>query len=834
MSKNYRVRETVQRKMSQILFILIVLVIIFNQEAVAQLSVTDQSPAPNSTTALSSEPILITFNRNINQASLNNNIIVTGSVSGLADGNFTLASSNVVRFSPSDTFSEGEKITVTITEGVQANNGNTLSDPVSWSFNIEPQIGSFDFSSPQIYTLRQGSEPSGINAVDLSNNGAPELVVVNSNNSLITIFENRTQTSGDFLIVDEIETGLLSQQITAELNLSGQNSALPVNSSITSADLNRNGNTDVVVAATLSNQLIILRNPSADPSNLDLDFIDTGERPVQVISSDFNGDGDMDLAVAAIGSDQIYVHYNNGNGNFNNTQIENVGLAPSSISAEDLNNDGLTDIIVTISGEDRVEALINQGNGNFNRTVLVNDLGFTPSFLISGNFIENSDQFADIILGSTDEELFYVYENTGSGFQFAGSWNSGSSSRPLFATPGDLDSNGTLDLISTHFNSDDLVINEFTETGAFGNRTTVDNNTDGPLGATVADLNLGGSMDIAITNSNTNRISVYFNSFDAEVCEGLTGGLSFPSEVNFGAVELNTTAARNFQISNNSSLTVDITLEVQNGNNFSIESQENFTLSVGSQRIVTVNFTPNQIAEFSDQIVLRVSSECGTQSFTIDLLGEVGEPLPDLVATDISSTSFETEYFLGTTYNFEGVFRLDGDVEVQSPFNVEVLLNGFTQSSIRETRQLLSGQSYANSFDITFSEIGSNTITFVVDSGSEIEETDETNNEITISVNVVEGQIRVSPNPFTPNNDGFNDAVRFDFSQLANITSPDIKIFNFNGKLIRTFDNDDIVGSVVEWDGTDDGGERLQPGVYLYVVENQNELIIKGSVTLAL
>lgn len=805
------------------------------QNGFAQFSVTDRSPGPNSTTAASSQTITITFNQNVNASSLNGNIFVDGSVSGSITGNLSLTSPNVAEFTPSQAFSEGEKISVTVTNNVEASNGSSLNNPSTWLFYVEPFVGSIDYSSPQIYTLRQGSEPSGIKAVDLSNNGAPDLVVVNSNNRLITILENTTQISDDFEIVSEIETGIDSGGDVLEQEVQAQASTLPVNSSITSADLNNNGNTDVIVAATLANELIILRNPSADPANLQLDFIDTGERPVQVISGDFNGNGAIDLAVAAIGSDQIFIHYNNGNGSFNNTQVENVGLAPSSIAAEDINGDGFLDIAIAISGENRVEGLINQGNGNFNRSVLIDDLSFTPSFLVTGNFQQDSgNEFADFILGSTDEELFYVFENSGGNLLFVGSWNSGDSSRPLFVVPGDLDSNGTLDLISTHFNSDDLAVNEFESSGAFGNRTIIDGNTSGPLGISTADLNLGGSMDIAITNSTNNQVSIYFNNFDQEVCEDLVGGLSFPGQVNFGAIELNTTATRDFQISNNSSVSFDVTLEIVDGDNFDLESPSEFTLSIGSERTVTVSFTPDQIAQYSDELVVRVTSVCGTETFTIDLLGEVGEPLPDLVATDLTPTSFESEYFLGVPYNFEGVFRLDGEVEVSDDFDVEFLINDAIQNTVRETETIQPGQSYAYPMSLTFTETGSTTLTFSVDSGEEIEEIDETNNEISITINVVEGEMKVSPNPFTPNNDGFNDQVRFDFSQLANINNPEIKIFSFNGRLVRTFNPDDFSGGLIPWDGTDESGNRLQPGVYLYVVQNNNQLILKGSVTLAL
>lgn len=800
----------------------------------AQFLVTNQTPAPNSTEAGSSDPVTITFNQNVNASSLSDGVFIYGSVSGRVEGSFS-ASSNSAVFTPQEPFAEGEKIFVSVTTNVQATNGTQLSDPFYWTYHVQPFVGSFEFSGPQVYTLQSGSEPSGILAVDLSNNRAPDLVVVNSNNTLVTILENRTQTTGDFSIVSEIETGIDVQSSEISGDLTAHASTLPTNSSITSADLNNDGNTDVIIAATLSNQLIILRNANSDASGLELELLDTGERPVDVIKGDFNGNGYMDLAVASIGTDRIYIHSNNGNGTFATPQSYSVGLAPISISAEDINGNGRLDILAVISGENRVEALVNQGNDSFINSVVVDNLTFTPSFMITGNFVkENNNEHADIILGSTDERIFYIYENTGGSYSFIASRTTGNSSRPLAGTAADLDSDGVLDLITTHLSSDDLLISEFTSTTVSGSQLIIDNNIQDPLGVTSADLNLGGSMDIAVTNSTNNRVSIYFNLFDKEVCEDITAGLSFPDLIDFGAIEVDQTSVRQFQLVNNSEVSFDVTLEILDGNNFSLDSPAEFTLAIGSQRTINVSFTPTDFTQYTDEILVRVSSVCGVQTFTIDLIGEAGEPLPDLVATAINSTTFTSEYILGVTYNFEGVLRLDGDVIVDDPFNVSFLVNGFEEEVIRVNETIQPNDTRAYLVDFSFTEPGANTITFIVDTDNEIEETNTANNEISINVTVIEGEVTVSPNPFTPNNDGFNDVVQFDLSRLANIINPRIRIFSFNGRLVRTLSSEEFGSSLLPWDGTDENGDVLQPGVYLYIVEDNNDLLIRGAVTLAL
>ena len=92
--------------------------------------------------------------------------------------------------------------------------------------------------------------------------------------------------------------------------------------------------------------------------------------------------------------------------------------------------------------------------------------------------------------------------------------------------------------------------------------------------------------------------------------------------------------------------------------------------------------------------------------------------------------------------------------------------------------------------------------------------------------------IRVGPNPFTPNNNGFNDFVRFDFTGAEASTGYIVRIFDMNGKRVRTLTADGQ--SEIIWDGTDSGGTVLKPGVYLYIIERSNRVVRRGSVTLAL
>lgn len=84
----------------------------------------------------------------------------------------------------------------------------------------------------------------------------------------------------------------------------------------------------------------------------------------------------------------------------------------------------------------------------------------------------------------------------------------------------------------------------------------------------------------------------------------------------------------------------------------------------------------------------------------------------------------------------------------------------------------------------------------------------------------------VKPNPFTPNDDGFNDRAIFYFPEINNISTI-ILIFDMNGRHIA-----EIRGSA-HWDGKDDRGREAKPGAYIYIIKVEDKVIAKGVVSLA-
>ena len=86
-------------------------------------------------------------------------------------------------------------------------------------------------------------------------------------------------------------------------------------------------------------------------------------------------------------------------------------------------------------------------------------------------------------------------------------------------------------------------------------------------------------------------------------------------------------------------------------------------------------------------------------------------------------------------------------------------------------------------------------------------------------------QVRVAPNPFTPNGDGLNDAAEFRF-QLHDVSVQRdliVGIYDLAGRPVRQLKHLSAIrglfdrgAAVPVWDGRDDAGQPVPPGHYIY------------------
>ena len=99
------------------------------------------------------------------------------------------------------------------------------------------------------------------------------------------------------------------------------------------------------------------------------------------------------------------------------------------------------------------------------------------------------------------------------------------------------------------------------------------------------------------------------------------------------------------------------------------------------------------------------------------------------------------------------------------------------------------------------------------------------NSIYTISTNI-ESNVSVSPNPFSPDNDGHEDFTIIHYKLMQKIAQVRITIFDSRGRLVRILENNLASGNEgsIIFDGLDDNRQPLRVGIYIALIEaiNQN------------
>jgi hypothetical protein len=83
------------------------------------------------------------------------------------------------------------------------------------------------------------------------------------------------------------------------------------------------------------------------------------------------------------------------------------------------------------------------------------------------------------------------------------------------------------------------------------------------------------------------------------------------------------------------------------------------------------------------------------------------------------------------------------------------------------------------------------------------------------------GIVSITPEVFTPNNDGSDDRLQILINSQEANSIVTIRIFDSNGKEVRYLVNNQSLAdnSLIFWDGLNDDGTRLKPGIYLIFVQ---------------
>lgn len=214
-----------------------------------------------------------------------------------------------------------------------------------YSLSVLLNDGHGHMSAAQVFEEQDqhGLFPTGVSIIDLSGDGLPELTVTWSQpswqtpNGLVSVLKN--EGDGRFARSQDIDAGFTL-------------------SALTQADLDGDGNLDLIVASLFTDSLNVLLQEApgqyTKPAQLDVGF-----SPMAVTLHDLDGDGHWDLIASNRASNSTSILLGRGNGSFQPAGHFAVGATPTSVGVEDFNGDGLPDVVTTNSDSHDVWILLN-------------------------------------------------------------------------------------------------------------------------------------------------------------------------------------------------------------------------------------------------------------------------------------------------------------------------------------------------------------------------------------------------------------------------------------------------------------------------------------------
>jgi hypothetical protein len=267
---------------------------------------------------------------------------------------------------------------------------------------------------------------------DLDNDGDPDLVLSDWQTNYMAFYMNNG--TGAFS---------LSQEIMSFLPLG------PQWEDILLGDMNNDKLLDVVEVRYASRELRVTMN-RGDEGFADPVYYQTTGFPTGLALADLDGDGDLDYVYPDIKSSSVRVMWNEGDG----TPQSRTGLFSTTevsfgLIVDDFNNDGIPDVAVSGKQHDEVAVHLNEGAFSMLKPSLY-EVDNDPEQMISGDF--TGDGHVDIITVNTgwDVSSLSMLRGNGDG-SFLPQVSVQLSSKPDYASPVDIDSDGDLDIIATYF-----------------------------------------------------------------------------------------------------------------------------------------------------------------------------------------------------------------------------------------------------------------------------------------------------------------------------------------------------------------------------------------------
>ena len=374
--------------------------------------------------------------------------------------------------------------------------------------------GASAFNPAVGYGAASGANDAAVG--DVNDDGIPDLVVPGVNKSgqavVSILLGNGNGTYAPAYNVLTLPGGAKGKSVSVQL-----------------ADVNNNGELDIVVANSKDSISILLGNGDgtfASPltySTYSTPKAKDGRGPAALAIGFFNGDGNLDIVTANKSSNTLSVFMGNGDGTFGVATVYSTGgTSAGDVDLQDVNNDGHVDILA--ANTTSVGVLLNNGAGVFG---LANPKPGKPRIPTSvvkvanaisslaaqdnfGNFIDvNQDGIPDIVLSNKSQKYITVLLGNGTG-GFTVQNQAAYENKPISSVQvADVNGDGKADLVLAAPGR--VVVLLGIGNGTFTAPFIYNMPNLNPAGANsikIADLNGDGTLDLVVMNSKDNFVNI--------------------------------------------------------------------------------------------------------------------------------------------------------------------------------------------------------------------------------------------------------------------------------------------------------------------------------------
>lgn len=224
-------------------------------------------------------------------------------------------------------------------------------------------------------------------------------------------------------------------------------------SSISTSDIDNDGDMDIISASEYDNQVVWYRNTNGLGAFSDENVITSNAIATKsVLVNNINNDNSKDILYTS--TNEIgWLSNSDGLGNFSNQQlITTKAFGVQDVIMADLDGDGKNDIISASKNDNKVAWHKNMdGNGNFGRQVIIARSLKFPYNLYPGDF--DGDNDIDVLVNSQhDAKIIWIENVNGLGFyskEHIVTENTNTGNFLPAACPIDIDGDGDLDIASS-------------------------------------------------------------------------------------------------------------------------------------------------------------------------------------------------------------------------------------------------------------------------------------------------------------------------------------------------------------------------------------------------